>query len=140
MNQKETDLVVSILNYVAEKLGWNIDEEGFGYDLETLEIGVASDSELEEALGDLWNEVCESEQNKKFEWNEQSLVNLMKVTEYLCEKGYNTYQNSGNFERIAKEFSEWEAQRVICDGHDWEDSDLDWEEEIEDYIESQIKD
>lgn len=58
MNQKETDLVVSILNYVAENLGWNIYEEGFGYDLETLEIGVASDCELEEALEDLWSDIC----------------------------------------------------------------------------------
>jgi len=57
MTQKETDLIVSILNLLVEEEDYNIDEFGFGYNRETLEISYA-DGSLEEGLESTFKELC----------------------------------------------------------------------------------
>lgn len=55
MNIKECDLLVSILNMQVEQLGYNVDEEGFGYDDECV-ISCANGDSFQEGLQWLWSE------------------------------------------------------------------------------------
>lgn len=52
---KQAEILVSILNKIAEEHGWNIDEEGFGYDLFG-NVTAGSDSTTD-SLRDLWCEI-----------------------------------------------------------------------------------
>lgn len=49
MNKEQIDLIVSILNLIIEKADYNVSEEGFGYNPNTLEID-AIESDLTESL------------------------------------------------------------------------------------------
>ena len=51
----QAEMLVSILNKIAEEHGWDIDEEGFGYDLFG-NITVGSNSTID-SLRDLWCEI-----------------------------------------------------------------------------------
>lgn len=54
----QAEILVSILNKIAEEHGWNIDEEGFGYDL----FGnvTAGSNSTTDSLRDLWCEIGDS--------------------------------------------------------------------------------
>lgn len=58
MNRNEVDLIVSILNLIVETQGYDVDEQGFGYDPKTLEIS-CSDCTLEEGLEWVFDELKE---------------------------------------------------------------------------------
>ena len=51
----QSEILVSILNKIAEEHGWNIDEDGFGYDLFG-NVTVGSNSTID-SLRDLWCEI-----------------------------------------------------------------------------------
>lgn len=51
----QAEMLVSILNKIAEEHGWNVDEEGFGYDLFG-NVTAGSDSTTD-SLRDLWCEI-----------------------------------------------------------------------------------
>ena len=51
----QAELLVSILNKIAEEHGWNIDEDGFGYDLHG-NVTVSSNSTTD-SLRDLWCQI-----------------------------------------------------------------------------------
>lgn len=56
MNRNEVDLIVSILNLIVETQGYDVGEQGFGYDPKTLEIS-CSDCTLEEGLEQAFDEL-----------------------------------------------------------------------------------
>lgn len=55
-SEKEADLLVSILNAIIESAGYDVGEEGFGYNPETLIISTASGDSVEDTLGWLWED------------------------------------------------------------------------------------
>lgn len=62
MSLKETDLVVSILNLLTEKIGLDVDTNGFGYNEDTLEISCA-DCYFVAGLECLWETLRNSDIN-----------------------------------------------------------------------------
>lgn len=51
---KEAYYLVSILNAIVEQNGFSVDDEGFGYDPETLDIRGVDDT-MEDMLEWVWN-------------------------------------------------------------------------------------
>lgn len=62
MSLKETDLVVSILNLLTEKIGLDVDTNGFGYNEDTLEI-LCADCSFVDGLECLWETLRNSNIN-----------------------------------------------------------------------------
>ena len=46
LTQTETEKLVSILNYVVESLGYEVDQDGFGYD-ESFQISALSGNDMD---------------------------------------------------------------------------------------------
>lgn len=62
---READGLVSIINELIERNGYDPGCEGVGYDPKTLEIGTADGEDLEDTLNWVFSEMCLNNEHKK---------------------------------------------------------------------------
>lgn len=80
MNKEKIDILVSILNLEVESLGYNVDEDGFGYSTIDYEIDTIADDNVQDALEWLFDELKEREE-------------INKTNEILIPRILNEYKN-----------------------------------------------